>query len=854
MNSSNWFIVRTKSNVQLPQLCSGWPIIVVLICFLVADGYCIQVPRYNNLPASTKEDIFDWRAHEITEIELVSWNWNGLSLLEFPRNSDMFYINNVRFSYACVKGGDTLVSSGYYNYLRGGETRSYVPVTRQSASPVDPDFSPDAVADVQLYSECSDTAVLNTMYPDIVELRPHKPIGIEVHQTTYAWSGGVGRRFILVNWWIKNITNTTLPEGYAGLYIFPGVRYRGSDFDGDIAELGDNDDQCGFLKVAPGIVDGTLDTVMMAWFADNDGQPLGSPPSFTRFSPTGVAGVRILRAPPGGRISFNWWQHGLWTDYVPDSWGPSLRSNVSGYFGQFGLPVGDRGDYRMMGNGEIDYDQMYAAQDMWTEGWRRPKRDGGGEDIANGDRVVACLSYGPVPPIPPGDSIPLTAAFVAGSGFHRDPLNFMTNFNPYDVREYRNRLDFSDLIHNARWASWVFDNPGVDTDGNGDRGAAYLTDCGPGGCDSVFYRGDGVPDFRGPSPPPAPAFDIVTTPGAVTLRWEGARTESAVDPFSLQRDFEGYRVYVGKFDLDDQYSLIASWDREDYVRLEYHPETGSWEQISYALTPAEWQLTLGDDTFHPQDYAEPVPERAYTDSVTDTTFDVLGQIVRITTRERRSYWTPESLNRGNVYMEMGSTETNIIQRVADRDTIIDGEPLTYGVYEVTIDRLNPGVPLFCAVTAFDFGDYRSGMEPLESSPSANSRYFEPIYSTDVVIDSGLKVQVFPNPYKLAYRDGHGTVTSYFREGYEGRGVEEFAEQDRRIHFINLPDTATISIYTLDGDLVRRIHHPDPFLTTYPSSVGWDLVTRNVQAAVSGIYIWKVDSRLGSQVGKLVIIK
>ncbi|GAB4323949.1 MAG: hypothetical protein Kow0074_16470 [Candidatus Zixiibacteriota bacterium] len=39
-----------------------------------------------------------------------------------------------------------------------------------------------------------------------------------------------------------------------------------------------------------------------------------------------------------------------------------------------------------------------------------------------------------------------------------------------------------------------------------------------------------------------------------------------------------------------------------------------------------------------------------------------------------------------------------------------------------------------------------------------------------------------------------------------------------------------------------------------SSVGWDLVTRNVQAAVSGIYIWKVDSRLGSQTGKLVIIK
>jgi hypothetical protein len=33
-----------------------------------------------------------------------------------------------------------------------------------------------------------------------------------------------------------------------------------------------------------------------------------------------------------------------------------------------------------------------------------------------------------------------------------------------------------------------------------------------------------------------------------------------------------------------------------------------------------------------------------------------------------------------------------------------------------------------------------------------------------------------------------------------------------------------------------------------------MVTRNAQAAVSGIYIWRVESRLGAQVGKLVIIK
>ncbi len=80
------------------------------------------------------------------------------------------------------------------------------------------------------------------------------------------------------------------------------------------------------------------------------------------------------------------------------------------------------------------------------------------------------------------------------------------------------------------------------------------------------------------------------------------------------------------------------------------------------------------------------------------------------------------------------------------------------------------------------------------------------------------------------------------------------EQERRVWFANLPDTATIRIYSLDGDLIREIEHPDKHLTRYSSVVGWDLISRNTQAITSGIYIWRVDSRLGSQVGKIVIIK
>jgi hypothetical protein len=123
-----------------------------------------------------------------------------------------------------------------------------------------------------------------------------------------------------------------------------------------------------------------------------------------------------------------------------------------------------------------------------------------------------------------------------------------------------------------------------------------------------------------------------------------------------------------------------------------------------------------------------------------------------------------------------------------------------------------------------------------------------------VVDSNLKVMVYPNPYKTEFHDVWGNVATYHSQGYEIAADGKFDERDRRVWFTNLPDTATIEIYSLDGDLIRRIHHPDPYLTRYESVVGWDLISRNTQAVVSGIYIWKVSSRLGAQVGKLVIIK
>ncbi len=108
--------------------------------------------------------------------------------------------------------------------------------------------------------------------------------------------------------------------------------------------------------------------------------------------------------------------------------------------------------------------------------------------------------------------------------------------------------------------------------------------------------------------------------------------------------------------------------------------------------------------------------------------------------------------------------------------------------------------------------------------------------------------IFPNPYKVN--------AGYLEAGYENLELNtaSSAERARRIHFANLPSEAVVRIFTLDGDLVRELYHPDPRLSEGESMIYWDLISKNTQAIVSGIYLYSVESELGNQVGKFVIIK
>ncbi|MGH8015363.1 MAG: hypothetical protein ACREBV_04155, partial [Candidatus Zixiibacteriota bacterium] len=151
------------------------------------------------------------------------------------------------------------------------------------------------------------------------------------------------------------------------------------------------------------------------------------------------------------------------------------------------------------------------------------------------------------------------------------------------------------------------------------------------------------------------------------------------------------------------------------------------------------------------------------------------------------------------------------------------------------------------VTAFDFGWPKSRLDPQETPITENA---QEVFAS--LIDSALgenynKVIVYPNPYRI---DEH-----YRQRAFEGLGDDMRSnERVRRIHFANLPHKCIIKIFSLDGDLVREIHHDaDPNDPT-ASHVEWGLVSKNGLAVVSGLYYWVVESYDGTvQMGKLAII-
>lgn len=173
-------------------------------------------------------------------------------------------------------------------------------------------------------------------------------------------------------------------------------------------------------------------------------------------------------------------------------------------------------------------------------------------------------------------------------------------------------------------------------------------------------------------------------------------------------------------------------------------------------------------------------------------------------------------------------------------------------YKFEFENLLNGWQYLYSVTAFDEGDDANNLGSLESSSLAGVNRVLP--GTPPTSDDDVKIGVYPNPY-------YGSAI------WDG-GLERL----RKIYFFNLPEECEITIYTLSGDIVKKIYHnPESngsnvrWFETFASdgkqkmSGGeepWDLVSDHDQAIATGLYLFSVKdySNDNIKVGKFLVIK
>jgi len=165
----------------------------------------------------------------------ISW----LPSMEFPPRSQNDYLFFVYPLIGCVRGFDTLVSD---------ELVTRTKITETSSQRSRPGYSPTAVADQQFETVYSDTMTAMLRYWDHVDFRPHIPIGVEVRQASFGWTSTFAKRFIIFNYWIRNIGDQPMEKWCFGLYVWPIIANdaRWSD-----PNLG-TDPVVGFLSEVPG--------------------------------------------------------------------------------------------------------------------------------------------------------------------------------------------------------------------------------------------------------------------------------------------------------------------------------------------------------------------------------------------------------------------------------------------------------------------------------------------------------------------------------------------------------------------------------------------------------------------------
>jgi hypothetical protein len=227
-------------------------------------------------------------------------------------------------------------------------------------------YSPSAISEQDFICTYTDT---HTVVPGTsIQIPNHVPLGIEVHQETYAWSYPFADAFVILNFTIKSIRTDGLPlrDIYLGFWVDTTVGNRNLT-DPEEGDWNYYDDSNGYV-----------DSLRLAYEFDDDGD-YGYADSY--------AGIKLLGTTPQIDLdSLTHYNHWLWR----------RSSSSDPTFQHLLMPRDEQARYDKLRQSYMDLDPELSPVTPEPRDW------------------VMLLSCGPIDELAAGDSLNVVFAIVCG--------------------------------------------------------------------------------------------------------------------------------------------------------------------------------------------------------------------------------------------------------------------------------------------------------------------------------------------------------------------------------------------------------------------------------------------------------
>ncbi|MBO6517124.1 MAG: hypothetical protein JJ975_11290 [Bacteroidia bacterium] len=403
--------------------------------------------------------------------------------------------------------------SGYATGRGGFEFTAEVGSTLLERSSLfdSPFFTPEAVSHQDYVAEFADS---NLLVPGTnTPINNHsQPLNLGVRMETYNWNYSFSDFFVIVNLEITNHSSSHIDSAYVGMWTNTVVRNTNVTPAGSGGSAFYNKGGNGYL-----------DSLYMAYCYDHSGD-VGFTDSYVGQKFLGAEDKDGFKHPlidPNFKTHYNAWEFNNTTNPV------------------FFLPSSENGRYAKLTAG-LNHHKCWDKNssedpDCGSKSFKEHLNDAGNR--------ADLISVGPFKSLTPGETIKVAFAFVMGKKLE-DGLPNSDN----------NRVQQTILRDNADWAQVAYN--GEDKNFNG------LLD------PDEDANGDGeITRFILPAPPNIPRTKIVTRQNSIDVYWAD-NSEESIDPITLEKDFEGYRIYMTQlgFDVTKVPSLatdlkkIGDWD------------------------------------------------------------------------------------------------------------------------------------------------------------------------------------------------------------------------------------------------------------------------------------------------------